>query len=102
MKLKNMINEARQQWKVKDIIEMRKAHERVLKAMSTMDKALKNLEKVSNKNKAKPNGEIFTKEDSNMKGAFDKDILSANSWFWKYYKQYEKGGKAAFPDNWDY
>mgnify|MGYP003641482811 FL=1 len=41
MKLKDMVNEADDQWRVKDIIEMQKAHQKILRAAVAMSKATK-------------------------------------------------------------
>ena len=55
MKLKDLLNEANQQWQVKDAIVMQKAHERVIKAAVTLDKAVQKLAAVSKKHRNKPN-----------------------------------------------
>ena len=49
MKLKDILNEAGDQWKVKDVIAMQKAHEKVLRATGALQKAVDNLGKVSKK-----------------------------------------------------
>ena len=67
MKLKDLLNEASDQWTVKDIIVLQKAHERVLRSTKTLQKAVVALDKLSNKNAGKPNGKMFTK-DSNKIG----------------------------------
>ena len=46
IKLKNIVNEVGDQWQVKDIIVMQKAHERVLKATKTLQNAVNNLEQI--------------------------------------------------------
>jgi len=99
IKLKNILNEAGDQWQVKDIIVMQKAHERVLKATAALQRAVNNLEKVSNKNANKPNGRMFTAEVSKMSRAFKSNVLPGSR-FWKTWEEYKKGGEAAFPDNW--
>ena len=53
IKLKNLINEADDQWTVKDILVLQKAHERVLKSTKSLQKAVAALDKLSNKNSAK-------------------------------------------------
>ena len=100
IKLKNILNEADNQWKVKDIIIMQKAHERVLKATKTLQNAVNNLEKVSNKNANKPNGKMFTAEASKMSKSFQQAVLPGGSKFWKTWEEYRKGGEAAFPNQW--
>ena len=99
IKLKNIVNEVGDQWQVKDIIVMQKAHERVLKATKTLQNAVNNLEKVSNKNAKKPNGKMFTTEASNMLKSFNKAVMPGSR-FWKTWEEYRKGGEAAFPNNW--
>ena len=99
IKLKPILNEAGDQWQVKDIIVMQKAHERVLRATKTLQNAVNNLEKVSNKNANKPNGRMFTAEVSKMSRAFKSNVLPGSR-FWKTWEEYKKGGEAAFPDNW--
>ena len=99
IKLKDTLNEAGDQWQVKDIIVMQKAHERVLKATKTLQNAVNNLEKVSNKNAKKPNGKMFTTEASNMLKSFNKAVMPGSR-FWKTWEEYRKGGEAAFPNNW--
>ena len=98
IKLKNIVNEVGDQWQVKDIIVMQKAHERVLKATKTLQNAVNNLEKVSNKNAKKPNGKMFTTEASNMLKSFNKAVMPGSR-FWKTWEEYRKGGEAAFPND---
>ena len=93
IKLKNILNEAGDQWQVKDIIVMQKAHERVLKATKTLQNAVNNLEKVSNKNAKKPNGKMFTAEASKMSKAFQSNVLPGSR-FWKTWEEYKKGGES--------
>ena len=101
IKLKNILNEADDQWRVKDIIAMQKAHERVLRAINTLDKAVKNIDKLADKNADKPNGKMFKNETNQMKRAYERDIYSPRSQFWIAYEEYRKGGRAAFPNEWD-
>ena len=101
IKLKNIISEAPDQWTVKDIIVLQKAHERVLKSTKSLQKAVVALDKVSNKNASKPNGKMFTAEADDMKKHLDRDVLNPNSNLWKAFLEYRKGGKAAFPNNWN-
>ena len=98
-KLKDLLNEASDQWTVKDILVMQKAHERVLKATASLQKAVNNLEKVSNKNANKPNGKMFVTEAKNMLKAFIKGVLPGSK-FWKGWEEFKKGAEAAFPNNW--
>ena len=80
---------------------MQKAHERVLRATSTLEKAIKNLEKVSKNNSNKRNGTIWVKEAHTMMLNFISNITNTNSQFWKAWEEYRKGGRAAFPKHWD-
>ena len=98
MKLKDIITEG-DQWKVKDIIVMQKAHERVLRATAALQKAVHNLEKVSKKNRNKPNGKVFNSEANDMSRNFERAI-DPNGRYWKNWEEYRKAGEAAFPDNW--
>jgi len=99
MKLKNMLNEAEDNWTVKDIIVLQKAHERVLKATGALQKAVNNLDKVSYKNANKPNGVMFTNDARDMIKSFQKAVLPGSK-FWKTWEAFKKGGEAAFPNNW--
>ena len=113
MKLKEILNEAADQWTVKDILALQKAHERVLKATSnlqkahervlrstkTLQKAVVALDKLSNKNAGKPNGKMFTKDAANMLKAFSKGVMPGSR-FWKGWEEFMKGAEAAFPNNW--
>lgn len=99
MKLKDLLNEASDQWTVKDIIVLQKAHERVLKSTKTLQKAVVALDKLSNKNAGKPNGKMFTKDSSNMLKAFNKAVMPGSR-FWKGWEEFMKGAEAAFPNNW--
>ena len=78
IKLKNLINEADDQWTVKDILVLQKAHERVLKSTKSLQKAVAALDKLSNKNSGKPNGKMFTNDSSNMLKSFNKAIITIN------------------------
>ena len=100
MKLKNILTEDNN-WRVKDIIQMQKAHERVLKAVVVMEKAVKNLEKISSKNSNKQNGKMFHRHSIFMTNEFERHILNTSSKFWKDYEEYRKGGRAAFPNDWN-
>lgn len=95
------INEASKDWLGKDIVTMQKAHERVLKAVITLEKAVKNIQKVSDKNEGKQNAEMFQKDANDMIKYFNNYILNTDSGFWNAYEEYRKGGRAAFPDNWN-
>jgi len=100
MKLKDLLTEGND-WQVKDIIKMQKAHERVLKAISALDNAVVNLQKVSNKNANKPNGKMFITDADDMKKSLDRDLMNTNTKFWTAFLEYSKGGKAAFPNDWN-
>jgi hypothetical protein len=100
IKLTNVLNEAGNQWTVKDIIVMQKAHERVLKATGALQKAVNNLYKISNKNANKPNGKIFASEANDMSRNFERVVTNPSGKFWKNWEEYRKGGEAAFPDHW--
>ena len=98
MKLKDIITEDNN-WKVKDIIVMQKAHERVLKATASLQKAVNNLQKISSKNANKPNGKMFASEANDMSRNFQRAVLPGSK-FWKTWEEYRKGGEAAFPNDW--
>ena len=99
MKLKNMLNEANDQWTVKDILILQKAHERVLKSTKSLQKAVAALDKLSMKNANKPNGKMFTADSSNMLKSFNKAVMPGSR-FWKGWEEFMKGAEAAFPNNW--
>ena len=99
IKLKDMIIEANDQWTVKDILVMQKAHERVLKATKTLQKAVVALDKLTIKNAGKPNGKMFTTDAANMSNAFVKGVMPGSK-FWKGWEEFRKGAEAAFPNNW--
>ena len=98
---KNMVNEASQQWQVKDAIVIQKAHERVLKAASSLDKAVQRLAAVSKKHRNKPNAPLFEKEANAMYTAVQKDVLDPRSAFWKNWEAFKKTGKAIFDKHWN-
>ena len=99
IKLKNMLNEAGDQWTVKDILVLQKAHERVLKSTKSLQKAVAALDKLSMKNSGKPNGKMFTNDSSNMLKSFNKAVMPGSK-FWKGWEEFMKGAEAAFPNNW--
>jgi transposase len=101
MKLKDMVNEADDQWRVKDIIEMQKAHEKILRAAVAMSKATKKLNDICQKHQKKPNGQLFRKEAGTVHYNFENSILNTSSKFWKAWEDIRKSGKAAFPNNWN-
>jgi hypothetical protein len=100
MKLKNMVNEASQQWQVKDAIELQKAHERVLRAASALDKAVQKLAAASKKHRNKPNAKMFEDEANGMYKAIQQTVINTNSVFWKNWEAFKKSGKAIFRDHW--
>ena len=101
MKLKDMVNEANQEWKVKDAIELQKAHERVIKVVVTLDKAVQKLAAASKKHRNKPNASLFEKEANGMYDAVQRDVLNTSSNFWKNWEAFKKTGKAVFSDHWN-
>ena len=101
MKLKDLVNEANQQWQVKDAIVIQKAHERVIKAAVTLDKAVQKLAAVSKKHRNKPNAPLFEKEANAMYDAVQKDVLDPRSAFWKNWEAFKKTGKAIFDKHWN-
>ena len=101
IKLNDILNEEEDQWRVKDIIQMQKAHQRVLRAAITLEKSIKNIQKLADKNANKPNGKMFKNETNQMERAFERDILNTRSQFWIAYEEYRKGGRAAFPNEWN-
>lgn len=94
-----MLNEANDQWTVKDILILQKAHERVLKSTKSLQKAVAALDKLSMKNANKPNGKMFTADSSNMLKSFNKAVMPGSR-FWKGWEEFMKGAEAAFPNNW--
>jgi len=101
MKLKNILNEAGDQWTVKDILLMNKAHTKVLTAAVTLDKAVQKLAAASKKHRNKPNAPLFEKEANAMYDAVQKDVLDPRSAFWKNWEAFKKTGKAIFSDHWN-
>jgi len=99
MKLKDILSEASDQWTVKDIIVLQKAHERVLKATGALNKAVTALDKLSMKNANKPNGKMFTNDSNTMFKAFKSGVMPGSK-FWKGWEEFKKGAEAAFPNNW--
>jgi len=97
---KEFLNEAEDQWTVKDIIELQKAHDKVGRATVSLNKAVVALNKLSHKNATKPNGSMFVDDVNDIIKHFDKGI-SVKSKFWKAWEEFKKGGEAAFPDNWN-
>ena len=97
---KEFLNEAEDQWTVKDIITLQKAHDRVGKATVSLNKSVAALNKLADKNSKKPNGSMFVNDVNEMVEHFDKNI-SVKSKFWKAWEEFKKGGEAAFPDNWN-
>ena len=100
MKLKTILNEADKNWKVGDINEMKKAHENVLARVSSLDKAIRKLEKLDKKNVGKPHADMFANDVKDMRKALDTSIIDTKSKFWSAWEEYTKGGKAAFPNEW--
>jgi len=101
MKLKNILNEASQQWKVKDAIEIQKAHERVLKAISTLDKAAIKLAAVSKKHRNKPNADIFQKEAELLRKGVERGVTGTTSRVWDAWDAFRQTGRAIFKDHWN-
>ncbi len=102
MKLKNIVNEASQQWQVKDAIELQKAHEKVLRAASSLDKAVQKLAAAAKKHRNKPNAYLFGKEANAMHKAIQQNVINTNSTFWKWWEEFKKTGKAIFgPEHWN-
>ena len=96
-----MVNEASQQWQVKDAIELQKAHERVLRAASALDKAVQKLAAASKKHRNKPNAKMFEDEANGMYKAIQQTVINTNSVFWKNWEAFKKTGKAVFSDHWN-
>ena len=99
IRFKEILNEAGNQWTVKDVLVLQKAHERVLKANKALQRAVVALDKLANKNANKPNGKMFTKDSSNMLKSFNKGVMPGSR-FWKGWEEFMKGAEAAFPNNW--
>jgi len=101
MKLKNIVNEASQQWQVKDAIELQKAHEKVLRAASSLDKAAQKLAAASKKHRNKPNAKMFEDEANAMFDAVQKFVLSPQSLFGKNWSKFKESGMAIFGKHWN-
>ena len=97
--MKKVINEAKENWTVKDVLLLQKAHEKVLRATSNLQKAIKALDNMSSKNAGKPNGKMFTKDAGNMLKMFNKNVMPGSK-FWAGWDEFRKGAEAAFPNNW--
>ena len=96
-----MINEASQQWKVKDAIEIQKAHERVLRAIGALEKASLKLAAVSKKHRNKPNAEIFQKEAEILRKGVERGVTGTTSMVWDAWDAFKKTGKAIFGEHWN-
>ena len=100
IKLKNMLNEAGGQWQVKDAIVIQKAHERVMKAISALDKSAKNLEKVVGKHKGKPNSELLAKESQLLIKGVKRGVTGTTSMVWDAWDAFRQSCKAIFGEHW--
>lgn len=94
-----MPNNKNDQWTVRNIIELQKSHERVLRATASLRKAVVELELLSNKYGGKPNGEMFVKDSAKMMKAFTSAVMP-DSKFWNTWESFKDGGEAAFPNDW--
>ena len=101
MKLKGILNEAGGQWQVKDAIALRKAHERVLLAIGTLEKSAKNLEKVVGKHKGKPNFELLAKEAQLLIKGVEKGVTGTTSYVWDAWDAFRHSCKAIFGEHWN-
>lgn len=101
MKLKELLNEASQQWQVKDAIELQKAHERVLKAISALEKAALKLAAASKKHRNKPNAEIFQKEAELLRKGVEMGVTGTTSRVWDAWDAFRETGKAIFGEHWN-
>ena len=101
MKLKNLLKEASQQWQVKDAIELQKAHERVLKAISTLEKSVLKLQKLADKHRNKPNANIFQKEAGLLRKGVERGVTGTTSMVWDAWDAFRQTGKAIFKDHWN-
>ena len=97
----NLLNEANDQWQVKDAIVIQKAHERVLKAISALDKSTKNLEKVVGKHKGKPNSELLTKESQMLIKGVERGVTGTTSMVWDAWDAFRQSCKAIFGEHWN-
>lgn len=95
--IENILQENSQEWRVKDIIEMQKVHKRGKKAINYLNKFIKDLEKLDEKNVNKPNAGMFKHHTSLMRKYINQFI---NGEFISNLEEYEKGGKAAFQNHW--
>ena len=95
--VKNILNEASDQWTVKDILLMNKAHTKVLTALSKFDKAVERLQKLSDKNANKPNGKMFKDDATTLTKA--QHVI--NGKFMTAWREFGRGARAAFPKNWN-
>ena len=98
---KNLNEEANQQWQVKDAIAIQKAHERVMKAISTLDKSANNLEKVVGKHKGKPNSELLAKESQLLIKGVERGVTGTTSMVWDAWDAFRQSGKAIFDKHWN-
>ena len=98
---KNLNEEANQQWQVKDAIAIQKAHERVMKAISTLDKSTKNLEKVVGKHKGKPNFELLAKESQLLIKGVERGVTGTTSMVWDAWDAFRQSCKAIFGKHWN-
>ena len=101
MKLKNLLKEASQQWQVKDAIALKKAHERVLKAIGTLEKSAKNLEKVVGKHKGKPNSELLAKEAQSLVKGVERGVTGTTSYVWDAWDAFRHSCRAIFGKHWN-
>ena len=101
MKLKDMLNEAPKQWQVKDAIALKKAHERVLLAIGTLEKSVKNLEKVVSKHKGKPNSELLAKEAKLLINGVERGVTNPTSYVWDAWDAFKHSCKAIFGEHWN-
>ena len=101
MKLKDILNEAPKQWQVKDAIVLQKAHERVLKSISALDKSTKNLETVLGKNKGKPNYELLAKEAQMLIKGVERGVTGTTSMVWDAWDAFRQSCKAIFGEHWN-
>ena len=101
IKLKDTLNEAPKQWQVKDAIALQKAHERVLKAISALDKSAKNLEKVVGKHKGKPNSELLAKEAQSLVKGVERGVTGTTSYVWDAWDAFRHSCRAIFGKHWN-
>jgi hypothetical protein len=101
IKLLDILNEAGDQWQVKDAIALKKAHERVLLAIGTLEKSAKNLEKVVGKHKGKPNSELLAKEAQLLIKGVEKGVTGTTSYVWDAWDAFRHSCKAIFGKHWN-